>query len=168
MNNKRKRILIRHAKLNDLAAMQELFVETIEIVCRYDYSPEQIAVWTSSIENTKLWTDKLMKQYFLIAEIDNKLVGFASLENNEYIDFMYVHKDYQRRGIADNLYSEIQSQAIKHGTTLLTSDVSITARPFFEKKGFKIIAEQKNDIKGVEVINYKMTKELRIENITNR
>lgn len=166
MNN--KRILIRQAKQNDLAAIQALFVDTIEAVCCYDYSPEQIAVWTSSIENTKRWTDKLMKQYFLIAEIDNKIVGFASLENNIYFDFIYVHKDYQRQGIADNLYSEILAKAIKHGTILLTSDVSITARPFFEKRGFKVIAEQKNDIKGVEVINYKMTLELRIEKPTNR
>ena len=163
-----KKILIRHARPNDLTAIQELFVDTIEAVCRYDYSPEQIAVWTSSIENTKRWTDKLMKQYFLIAEIDNRIVGFASLENNEYFDFMYVHKDYQRQGIADNLYSEIEAKAIKHGATLLTSDVSITARPFFEKKGFKIMAEQRNDIKCVEVINYKMIKELRIEKTTNR
>ena len=58
---------------------------------------------------------------------------------NEYFDFLYVHKDYQRQGIADNLYTEIQAKAIKQGTTLLTADVSITARPFFEKKGFKII-----------------------------
>jgi putative acetyltransferase len=161
MNN--KRIMIRQAKLDDLAAIQELFVDTIEAVCRYDYSAEQIAVWTSSIENSNRWIDKLMKQYFLIAEINNKIVGFASLENYEYFDFIYVHKDYQRHGIANNLYSEILAKAIKHGTILLTSDVSITAKPFFEKKGFKVIAEQKNDIKGIEVINYKMTKDLRKE-----
>lgn len=45
---------------------------------------------------------------------------------------------------------------------------SITAKPFFEKKGFKIIAEQVNDVKNVEVMNYKMTKELRIEKTTSR
>lgn len=163
-----ERIRIRQAKQNDLDELQKLFVDTINAVCRYDYSTEQIAVWTSSIENTNRWVDKLMKQYFLIAEIDNKIVGFASLENYEYFDFMYVHKDYQRQGIADNLYSEILAKAIKHGSTLLTSDVSITAKPFFEKKGFKVIAEQKNDIKGIEVINYKMTKDLRIEKTTNR
>lgn len=160
-------MVIRHAKQGDLPAMQELFVATIETICRYDYSPEQIVAWTSSIENTKRWTDKLMKQYFLIAEIDNRIVGYASLENNEYLDFMYVHKDYQRQGIADKLYTEIEVQAIRHGTTLLTSDVSITARPFFEKMGFKVMAEQKNNVKGIEIINYKMTKELRIEKTTN-
>jgi putative acetyltransferase len=155
-----KGILVRHARLNDLKEIQQLFVETIETICRHDYTAEQIAVWTSSIENTKRWTDKLMTQYFLIAEIDNKIIGFASLGNDDYIDFMYVHKNYQRRGIADLLYSKIEARAVNQGTTLLTSDVSITARAFFAKKGFKVVAEQKNDIKGVEIINYKMAKEI--------
>lgn len=155
-------LFIKHAELNDLAAIQKLFVETIETVCSNDYSQEQIAVWASSVENKKRWTEKLMKQYFLIAEIDNKIVGFASLENNTYLDLMYVHKNYQRQGVANKLYIEIEAKAIEQGATLLTSDVSITARSFFEKKGFKIIAEQKNDINGVEIINYKMTKYLGI------
>lgn len=165
MNN--QQALIRLAEQRDLRAMQELFVQTIQSVCRYDYSPEQIAVWTSSIENTKRWTDKLMKQHFLIAEIGDKIVGYASLENGEYLDFLYVHKDFQRQGIASKLCAEIEAIAIHQGTSLLTSDVSITARPFFEKKGFKIVAEQVNDIKSVEVLNYKMTKELRAEKRMN-
>lgn len=155
-----EKIIIRQAILNDLQAMQDLFVQTILSICRHDYSPEQIAVWTSSIENTKRWTDKLMKQYFLIAEIHEKIVGYASLENNEYVDFLYIHKDFQRKGIAHLLYSALEAKAIDQGTTLLTSDVSITARPFFEKKGFKMVEEQINYIKGVEIINYKMNKEL--------
>lgn len=158
------KLIIRHARLNDLSAMQKLFVGTIENICCKDYSPEQIKVWTSSIENVKRWNDKMMNQYFLIAEIGNKIVGYASLENNDTLDLMYVHKDYQRQGIADKLYSEIEAKAIKHGTTLLTSDVSITARQFFKNKGFKIIEKQVNNIKGVEVINFKMIKEISKEN----
>ena len=55
--------------------MQKMFVDTISTICKDDYSPEQIKAWTSSIENTELWTDKLTSQHFLIAEIDNKIVG---------------------------------------------------------------------------------------------
>ncbi|MBI1286571.1 MAG: GNAT family N-acetyltransferase [Flavobacteriales bacterium] len=158
MNN--LKISIRLSKLSDLTEMQKMFVDTISTICKDDYSPEQIKVWTSSIENTQRWTDKLTSQYFLIAELDNKIVGYASLENNDYFDFLYVHKDYQRQGIADRLYSEIEKEAIKRNATILNSDVSETARRFFEKKGFKIITPQTNIIKGVEIVNYKMTKTL--------
>lgn len=154
------KISIRHSKLSDLTEMQKMFVDTISTICKDDYSPEQIKVWTSSIENTQRWTDKLTSQYFLIAELDNKIVGYASLENNDYFDFLYVHKDYQRQGIADRLYSEIEKEAINRNATILNSDVSETARRFFEKKGFKIITPQTNIIKGVEIVNYKMTKTL--------
>lgn len=153
-------ISIRFAKLSDLPEMQKMFVDTISTICKDDYSPEQIKVWTSSIENTQRWTDKLTSQYFLVAELDNKIVGYASLENNNYLDLLYVHKDYQRQGIAYRLYSEIEKEAIKRKATVLNSDVSETARRFFEKKGFKTISPQTNIIKDIEIINYKMTKTL--------
>jgi putative acetyltransferase len=152
--------VIRFAKLDDLAEMQELFVDTISTICKNDYSPEQIKVWTSAIENTKRWIDKLCSQYFLILEIDNKIAGYASLENNDYFDVLYVHKDFQRQGIANRLYCEIEKEAIKRKATILKSDVSKTAMPFFEKKGFQKIELQTHVIKNVEIVNYKMTKEL--------
>jgi putative acetyltransferase len=104
----------------------------------------------------------LTTQYFLVAELENKIVGYASLENNDYLDFLYVHKDYQRQGIADRLYAEIEKEAIKRKATFLRSDVSETARRFFEKKGFKTIAPQTNIIKDVAIINYGMSKTLGI------
>lgn len=158
MNN--LKISIRRSKLSDLTEMQKMFVDTITAVCKEDYTPEQIKVWTSSIENTQRWTDKLTSQYFIIAELDNKIVGYASLENNDYLDFLYVHNDFQKQGIADRLYFEIEKEAIKRKATVLTSDVSETARHFFERKGFKTIARQTNIIKDVEIVNYKMTKQL--------
>ncbi|PKL85926.1 MAG: GNAT family N-acetyltransferase [Ignavibacteriae bacterium HGW-Ignavibacteriae-1] len=151
---------IRHSNLSNLPEIQRMFVDTISAVCKDDYSPEEIKVWTSSIENTERLIDKLTTQYFLIAELDNKIVGFASLKGNDYLDFLYVHKDYQRQGIADRLYSEIEAEAIKKESKVLTSDVSITAKAFFEKKGFRTLQKQTNIIRGVEIVNYKMVKEL--------
>jgi len=153
-------IVIRHVKISDLAEMQEMFVNTISAICKYDYSADQIRVWTATIENSQRWIDKLTSQYFRIAELENKIVGYASLEHNDYLDFLYVHKDYQRMGIANSLYAEIEEEAIKRKATILNSDVSETARPFFEKKGFNVMTPQKNIIKDVEIINYKMMKRL--------
>lgn len=131
---KNLKILIRHSKVDDLIEIQELFVNTISIICKEDYSSEQIKIWASSIKNTQRWMDKLSSQYFLIAELENKIVGYASLENDNHLDFLYVHKDYQRQSIASKLYSEIEVEAIKRNAAQLHSDVSITAKPFFEKK----------------------------------
>lgn len=150
---------IRNAKLDDLIPIQELFVNTIRGICHQDYSPQQIDVWTSSVANKQRWIDKLNSQFFLVAEINNEIVGFASLESNDYLDFLYVHKDHQRKGIARHLYAEIENEALKRKSTGLSSDVSETAKPFFEMHGFNMIVPQNLEINGVIIRNYKMFKQ---------
>lgn len=155
-------ITIRHAKLSDLTTLQSLFTDTIITINKKDYSPEQIKAWTTSVEHTERWVRKLKTQYFIIAELENKTVGFVSLESNGHVDLLYVHKDYQRQGIASRLYAAIEAEAIKQGQLILTSDVSITARPFFEKKGYSIVRSQKIKIREIEIMNFKMVKHLGI------
>lgn len=151
---------IRIAKKSDLNEMQSMFVDTISTICKKDYSTEQINVWKSAIENKQRWLDKISSQYFLVAEINNKIVGYASLEGINNIDLLYTHKDHQRQGIAGILITELEREALKRKASLLSSDVSETAKPFFEKKGFQTIEPQLNIIGSVEIKNYKMTKKL--------
>lgn len=153
-----RNLIIRPANNSDLIEIQQLFVDTISAICTGDYSPGQIKAWTSSIDNTQGWLDKINRQFFLIALIENKIVGFGSLENGDYLDMMYIHKDYQRQGIAGKLLHELETKARENGHTVIHSYVSKTARLFFEQNGFKIIAENVNKIKGVEIMNYKMRK----------
>lgn len=150
---------LRFAQHSDLPEMQHLYVETIKNVCNKDYDAAQIAVWTSSVENTERWHNVLRQQIVIIAEKNNKMVGYGTLKDN-YIDFFYIHKDFQRQGIADKILTQIETQAQKMGHSSLSSDVSITARPFFEKRGFSVLKEQQNIRKGIELINYKMGKQL--------
>ncbi len=151
------KIKLRQASLNDLSALQELFVETIVSTCGKDYTDEQIKAWTSRLKNKDGWISRLSKQYFILAQVDNKIVGFASLENGSYLDLFYVHKDFLRQGIASALYETLKQESLRLGFDVLTSDVSITALSFFKSKGFKIIKENKNLINGIEIINYQMT-----------
>jgi putative acetyltransferase len=78
-------ITIRQAILKDLPEIQKLFVDAISSSCKSDYNAEQIQAWTLSIENKERWKNKLASQYFLIAEIKSKIVGFGSLESGNYL-----------------------------------------------------------------------------------
>lgn len=151
---------LRFAEFSDLTEMQELYVNTIHHVCSKDYDAAQRAVWSASVENTERWRKVLLHQIVIIAEKNNKMVGYGTLDKGNYIDFFYIHKDFQRQGIADKILAQIESQAQKMGHSILSSDVSITAKPFFEKKGFTVLKEQQNIRKGIELINYKMEKQL--------
>jgi putative acetyltransferase len=154
------KITLSHADITDLPAMQNLFVETITYVCSKDYTPDQIKIWTSSIENTQRWTDIIVKQYVQIAWIDGKIVGFGSLDKGNYIDLMYVHKDYQGQGVANAIYTALEQEAIRQGSKSITSDVSFTAKPFFEKKGFIALQKQTFVKQRIEISNFKMEKSL--------
>ena len=151
-------ITIRHANIDDLPEILALYAEIIQQTCKNDYDQQQIRAWISSIENKARWTEALTRQYFLLAITENKIVGFASLENGDYLDFMYVHKDFLRKGIANKLFQALENEAKRLANFSMTADVSKTAQPFFEKKGFKVLKENKNMISGVEIINYRMVK----------
>jgi putative acetyltransferase len=153
-------IILRQATLADLPEMKELFRGTILHVCANEYDAEQRAVWASSSEKTERWENLISEQYVLLAIKDGIIAGFGSLLSGNYLDFMYVHKEYQRQGIADALLSALEAEAIRQKTTVITSDISKTARPFFEKKGYVVVVEQQNPRGDVVLINYKMKKEL--------
>ncbi|OXA79990.1 putative acetyltransferase [Flavobacterium aquidurense] len=150
----------RKATILDLVEMQEMYIETIKWVCKNDYTPLQIDAWVSGLNNTERWLKLIHEQYVLLATINDQIVGYGTLKNGNYIDFFCVHKDFQRQGIADKVFTELEHEAIKENSKTITADISITAKPFFEKKGFVVKAKQKNMRLGVELINYKMEKEL--------
>lgn len=152
------RIILRAAVAEDLKQLQTLFVETINEVCRDDYNHEQLRVWTSAITNDARWLEKIKSQYFLVALHNDEVVGFGSLENGDYLDFMYVHKDYQRQGIAEKIFQSLELKAKQYHNSILKSDVSKTAKPFFERQGFNVVEAQTRTIDSVEITNYKMQK----------
>lgn len=153
-------IVIRKGSSNDLDAMQKLFTETIEVICRKDYNDEQRRAWQSGIENKARWQSVLRDQYVLIAENNHTIAGFCTLDQGNYIDLLFVDKNEQDKGIASRLYTMIEEEALKQNQKQLTADVSKTARPFFEKKGFQVVNEQTVNVRGIDLINYKMIKNL--------
>ena len=153
-------MFFKKAKISDLKEMQQLYIETIQSVCKDDYNVAQREAWSSGVNNTERWTEVIETQFVLLAIIKDQIAGFGTLKDGNYIDFFYIHKDFQRQGIADKLLTELELEAKNHNSKIITSDISITAKPFFEKKGYIVKAEQKNIRLGVELINYKMEKHL--------
>lgn len=152
--------IIREGNQQDLSEMLLLFQDTITTVCQQDYNTVQLEAWKSGAEHKERWLNVIKEQYVLIAESENKMVGFCTLDRENYIDLLFVHKDYQHQGIASQLYKWIEKKALHLNQKFLTADVSKTAKPFFESIDFKVIQEQTVTVKGVDLINYKMKKKL--------
>lgn len=151
-------MIIRKATITDAGSIADLFYDTVTNVNTRDYTPEQIAAWSGRPDKEGRFAAKISEQYFIVAEDEGGLTGFASLTTDGYLDFMFVHKDKQGRGIATTLYRDIERQALSLGLAQITADVSITARPFFLRRGFMLIVEQQVQIGDVALTNFKMIK----------
>lgn len=153
-------IEIRPATLVDIPEITSIFRNTITHINAKHYSEKQIKVWASAADDIEEWEKRIQKLYFIVAEIDNQIVGFAYLKNGNYFDGLFVHKDFQRRGIGSKLLRIIESQVMMNDFEVVKSDVSKTALPFFDNKYFEVIKKQKKTYKGVVFENYLVEKTL--------
>lgn len=150
---------IRFATKKDIPAIKELFRSTILSVNLKDYAPEQVGCWAARGEDANVWEERINEQYFILAEENNTILGFAALKLSGYLNSMFVHKDYQGKGVASSLLKKIEEYARLKDISEITADVSITAQAFFSKKGYVILEKQTICI-GVSMTNYKMSKVL--------
>jgi putative acetyltransferase len=83
-----------------------------------------------------------------------------TLSQTGHVDMLYVHPDFQRRGVARALLTHIERLARTQSLDRLYTEASITARPVFEAIGFRLIAPQTVIVRGECMTNYRMEKRL--------
>lgn len=147
----------------DTKAIVGLFYDTVHAVNRDDYAPIAIDAWADEAdrkERIQKWQKALEGNIAFTAKKDDQIVGFADVTKKGYLDRIYVHKDFQGEGIATALLQRLEEEAVKQALTYVHTDASITARPFFEAQGYRLISEQVVERKGVSMVNYRMMKNL--------
>ncbi|MBU2919969.1 GNAT family N-acetyltransferase [Winogradskyella psychrotolerans] len=151
-------IQVRQAQIKDSLEIRSIFRDTIINVNAKDYSEKQIATWASGAEDIERWEERINTLYFIVAETENNIVGFAYLKNGNYLDGLFVHKDFQRQGIGSKLLRIVESQVMMNDFEVIKSDVSKTALPFFDNKYYDVIKKQKKNYKGLVFENYLVEK----------
>lgn len=141
-----------------LETVAELFYETVHTVNAKDYSREQLCAWAESAESLILRRQDLLKQKTLVAKRNGKIVGFGSITQSGELDLLFVHHDYQRQGIATALCNELEK-----GFPAIKTYASITAKPFFEQRGYVVIKPHEVERSGIKLKNYVMQKPKKIE-----
>ncbi len=84
-------IKIRQSVEGDVSQITQLFFDTIQNINIKDYSKEEVDDWSSWNTDTDKWLERIQEQYFVLAEINNQIVGFSSLAEDGYLDFMFVY-----------------------------------------------------------------------------
>lgn len=150
---------IRQVTEQDIPALQELFRNTVLYVNSKDYTQEEVADWASCGSSMEHWKELLAKHHFIVAlDAQGKIIGFSSMNAEGYMHAMFVHKDRQGKGVATRLLAEVEKMAREYEVQRIWAEVSITAKPFFEKHGYRIIKEQKAKANRLYLTNYVMEK----------
>lgn len=150
----------REYKNTDLHAVMDLFYVTVHEVNKNDYSEEQLDAIAPKDANEYHWEKSLEKNHTIVVEEDDKLIAFGNIGKTGYLDRLYVHPDYLRKGIASKLVEELEEYAKKHGSHVINVTSSITSKAFFESKGYAVIEEQINERRGERVLRYLMEKKI--------
>lgn len=144
---------IRRYKNEDCKTVSKLFYETVHSVNAKDYTAEQLSVWANNADSLKSRGNDLFQQYTLIAEINGETVGFGSIDKSGYLDLLFVHKNYQKQGIATALCNELEKDF-----SIIKTYASVTAKPFFENRGYVVVKEQEVERNCIKLKNYEMIK----------
>lgn len=151
---------IRKFQLADLEAILKLYHDVVHTIGAKYYNSEQVHAWAPSNADKEKWLKSLTANITLVAEDQGKLIGFGDMSHTGYIDRLYVHKNYQGKGVALALFKKLEEEARKLGIVELTTEASVMAKSIAERQGFEVVQKQNKVLRGQEFITYLMRKKL--------
>lgn len=139
----------------DCEILAELFYNTVHTVNVKDYTKEQLDVWATGTVDLEKWNQSFMEHYTLVAVDHEIIIGFGDIDKTGYIDRLFVHSDYQGKGVATAICEQLE-QAVQGK---IVTHASVTATPFFENRGYKVVKEQQVKRQGIFLTNFVMEME---------
>ncbi len=104
--------------------------------------------------------EKVLKADLRILQRTIAIAGFGELEADGHIARFFCHKDFQRQGVGSQILNQIEAKAKSLGLRRLFVEASLTARPFFEKRGFQTIYREEVERRGQTLIRFQMEKSI--------
>ncbi len=152
--------VVRDYEHDDAGPVCRLFYETVRTVNLGDYSPEQVRAWAPEPPDPAAWHERMSGRHTLVAEKGGEVLGFAELEESGHLDMLYCRADAVGRGVGSLLYAAVEERARGLGLGRISTEASITARPFFARRGFAVLRRNTVWRQGTALTNFSMEKAL--------
>jgi putative acetyltransferase len=153
-------MLIRPFRLGDESALHAVFWSAVHGLASKDYTAEQIQAWAPHDIDQELWAHRMQGIAPFVVEVSGHIIAYVDIQSSGYIDHFFVVAAYARKGVGSVLMNHLRKVASERAITVLTSDVSLTAQPFFEKFGFVVVEKRVPVKRGVVLLNAFMRCEL--------
>ena len=149
---------VRRYRIGEEIELWELFYNTVHNVNIQDYDENQIAAWAPDDLDINIAIHKFREIDPFVVIKEGKIIGYADIQSDGYIDHFYCHHKFQGQGVGSTLFAALEREARENGILEMYSNVSITARPFFEAMGFSVEKEQVLQMRDQQLINYRMAR----------
>lgn len=153
---------IRAFQQGDESALRNIFFNTVRQINSNDYSAAQVQAWAPDNYDASAWSERISAIKPFVAVLADKVVGYADVQADGYIDHFFCHWQYQGKGIGKALMTKLILTGQQQGITRLYAHASITAKPFFQHYGFTEVKRQQVPIRGQVLTNFVMEKWLRV------
>jgi putative acetyltransferase len=153
-------ITIRPYETGDAANLASLFRDSVRTIAARDCTARQLQAWAPDVIDEGKFGQRCETKMTWVAEVGGRIASFSDLEPDGHVDMLYVHPDFQRRGVARALLHHVEERARRMNLRRLHTEASITAQPAFEAMGYRVILLQTVAIRGESLMNYRMEKRL--------
>lgn len=140
--------------------LAELFRASVEQLAAEDYDEDQRAAWAAAADDEDAFAKRLGANLCIVASLEGKLAGFATLRENRLIDMLYVHPRAARRGVGSALADALEKLAGARGAREISVDASDAARDFFAARGYAPYQRNMREWRGEWLGNTTMKKTL--------
>ncbi len=149
---------VRKLKTGEETELWALFYNTIHYVNIRDYDKSQIEAWAPGDFDKNKAIQKFRDIDPFVVIKNEMIIGYGDIQPDGLIDHFFCHHEFQRQGVGRALFAAIEEEAKKKGISKMHSNVSITARPFFEAMGFSVEKEQVITVRDQQLKNYRMVR----------
>lgn len=151
---------VRRYMSTDCEQLEKLFYDTVHTVNAKDYTQEQLDAWATGSIDSQEWNRSFLSHFTVVAVENGIAVGFGDIDSFGFLHRLYVHKDYQRKGIATAVCDMLE---INVDAEKIVTHSSVTAKPFFESRGYKAVKKQQVERRGIMLTNFVMEKSLHFD-----
>ena len=152
--------IVRKYEPGDELTIGRIYYDAVHQLTCDHYTEEQRNAWATPIEGGDAWSEKWRKRCDRkqpwVAVVDGEVAGFIELDADGHIDCTYVSPKHAGKGHMSTIMARIFQEARRSNLFRLYAEVSITARPFFERHGFRVVRDNPHTVRGVPILNYIM------------
>ncbi|MEI6859178.1 MAG: GNAT family N-acetyltransferase [Shewanella sp.] len=152
-------------------SVSQIFHDAIHAIDEAKYSLADKSAWSAKPRSAYYWHKRMTRSKSWLV-IDSRSIhdglpvccGFMNIEmgfhHQGYIDSLYVHPEYQGKGVAKTLYQALELWSREQGYKELSVDASRLSKPVFLAYGFKVNHKSYQEKLGQVIMGYLMSKSL--------